>query len=469
MTRLMLLIVLITVCSALAAPCAVIRVPDDEPTISAGVAAASAGDTVLVASGTYHEDDIWMKDGVCLTSETGQADCVTIDAQFQGKVFYCQAIGSESSIIGFTMTMGHGAILCRGDASPTIRNCVFTANSTARMGGGMHCDLGASPVLENCALVGNFGLYGGAIACTEASAPVFTDCVFSGNISDFLYGGAVYCTDESDPVFTNCEFTGNTAQYGGAAYLDQSSAPEFTNCSFTDNSANSGGAMRCYWAFPILTNCSFSGNTTLYGGGAMDCYISGPELTGCEFTDNSATKGGAVRFSTSNPRVITECTFSGNTASEGGGAVYCWYSRAWLTNCTISGNHVTGGLGAGIFCYDESWPKLWNCVVAFNSGGAAMACDDISDATLVCCDLYGNSGGDWVGCIAGQYGVDGNICEDPLFCADANPLEPFTLHANSPCTAENNPECGLVGAWDIGCGSTAVDAMSWGSIKAMFR
>jgi hypothetical protein len=127
MSRLLLLIVLTMVCSALTAPCAVIRVPDDEPTISAGVAAASAGDTVLVASGTYHESSIWMKDGVCLTSETGQADCVTIDAQFQGKVFYCQTIGSESSIVGFTMTVAHGAILCRDGASPTIRNCVFTA------------------------------------------------------------------------------------------------------------------------------------------------------------------------------------------------------------------------------------------------------------------------------------------------------------------------------------------------------
>ncbi|MCK4511728.1 hypothetical protein KAW64_08320, partial [bacterium] len=132
MTRLLLLIVLAMVCSALAAPGAVIHVPYDEPTISAGVAAATAGDTVLVASGTYYEDSIWMKAGICLMSETGEADCVTLDVQYQGKGFYCMGIGSESSIIGFTMTMCHGAILCRGDASPTIRNCVFISNSTAQ-------------------------------------------------------------------------------------------------------------------------------------------------------------------------------------------------------------------------------------------------------------------------------------------------------------------------------------------------
>ena len=466
MTRLMLLIVLVIVCSALAAPCTIIRVPDDEPTISAGVAAASAGDTVLVASGTYHEDDIWMKDGVCLTSETGQADCVTIDAQFQGKVFWCHAIGSESSIIGFTMTMAHGAILCRDGASPTIRNCVFTANSTAQKGGGMHCDLGASPVVENCAFVGNFALYGGAVACTEASAPVFTDCVFSGNISDFLYGGAVYCTDESDPVFTDCEFTGNEAQIGGGACLHQRSAPTFTDCSFSGNSANSGGGISCSLAFPALTNCSFSGNTAEHNGGAMFCNNSGPVLVGCELSDNSAGKGGAAMFLHCGP-TLTTCTFSGNSANVGG-TVYCWSGSPTLTNCTLSGNHASE-LGAGIYCYDTSSPTLVNSIMAFNSGGSVISCDDISEATLTCCDVYGNTGGDWVGCISGQYGADGNICEDPLFCADANSLEPFTLHANSPCAAASNPECGLMGAWDVGCGSTAVDAMSWGSIKATFR
>ena len=61
-----------------------IHVPSDQPTIQAGINAASAGDTVLVACGTYHERNIGMRSGVCLLSETGQAECATIDAQQRG-------------------------------------------------------------------------------------------------------------------------------------------------------------------------------------------------------------------------------------------------------------------------------------------------------------------------------------------------------------------------------------------------
>ena len=67
---------------------ATIRVPDDQPTIKAGIDAAAPGDTVLVACGTYFETRLLLKGGVSLRSETGLPDCVTVDGQSQSEYIF---------------------------------------------------------------------------------------------------------------------------------------------------------------------------------------------------------------------------------------------------------------------------------------------------------------------------------------------------------------------------------------------
>ena len=74
------------------------HVPSECPTIQAGVDSAAVGDTVLVACDTYCEHDIIMKPGVCLASETGLAECVTVDTQGLGRALSCLDIGDEASM-----------------------------------------------------------------------------------------------------------------------------------------------------------------------------------------------------------------------------------------------------------------------------------------------------------------------------------------------------------------------------------
>ena len=71
--------------------------------------------------------------------------------------------------------------------------------------------------------------------------------------------------------------------------------------------------------------------------------------------------------------------------------------------------------------------------------------------SLTCSDLYGNTGGDWVGNLADQLGHDGNRSADPCFCDPASDI--FTLCADSWCLPENNPDgCpSRVGALGAGC------------------
>lgn len=122
---------------------------------------------------------------------------------------------------------------------------------------------------------------------------------------------------------------------------------------------------------------------------------------------------------------------------------------------------------------DSSSPTLTNCIIAFSEHGDAVHCSDtVGDSTpvLTCCDVYGNAGGDRVGCVADQYSIKGNFSADPLFCHDANPDEQHSLHEGSPCLPESSP-CGvLVGALGLGCGPvSAVEDMTWGAVKAVFQ
>jgi parallel beta-helix repeat protein len=405
---------------------ATIHVPDEQPTIQAGIDAASYGDTVVVACGTYYEHDIVMKSGVCLRSETGQADCVTVDAQQMSRVFMCNGVDSSARVEGLTITGGsldgynHGGGMYCLNSSPTVVDCVFHNNVVYANGGGMYCE-GSSPTLLRCTFWDNStsGMGdGGGLYCRDNSSPTLTDCHFSANSGTF--GGGMFCVFGSSATLLDCRFSGNIAHAGGV-----------------------GGGMYCGASAPSLTGVLFSGNTADGSGGGMYVHDSSPALTGC--------------------------TLTGNDAGSSGGAMYCGSgSSPSLAHCTFKVN--LANQGTGLYCYNGASPELTHCIIAFGAGGNGVFCDDaLSEPSLECCDVYGNWGGNWDGCIADQEGVNGNFSEDPMFCGDLNPDAPYTLHADSPCAPQNNQECGLIGAWGVGCGFSATESVSWGAVKAMFR
>jgi hypothetical protein len=122
-------------------------------------------------------------------------------------------------------------------------------------------------------------------------------------------------------------------------------------------------------------------------------------------------------------------------------------ASAALVQCTFHGN--TAPWGSNISCDCSSNIEMSNCIVTGGVAAEGFYVDDYSSATLVCTDIYGNAGGDWIGPLAGQFGQDGNITADPLYC---NALaRDFTLAESSPCAPEGDPECGLIGAHPVGC------------------
>ena len=133
---------------------------------------------------------------------------------------------------------------------------------------------------------------------------------------------------------------------------------------------------------------------------------------------------------------------------------------AVISGCTFYGN------SSGIGCSGCS-PILENTIIAFSTEGGSVTCTGSpSSPALTCCDVYGNAGGDWVGCIADQFAVNGNISEDPLFCDAEN--GDLHLDCSSPCVYGYG--CGQMGACGIGCGGPSrIQPATWGSIKAIYR
>ncbi len=126
---------------------------------------------------------------------------------------------------------------------------------------------------------------------------------------------------------------------------------------------------------------------------------------------------------------------------------------AALVQCTFFGNAAPQGGNVSSDCGGNV--SLANCIVASSVEGEGFFVDDSSGATIVCSDIHGNAGGDWVSSIEGLLGQDGNICEDPLFC-DPDGGD-FTLAAGSPCLPDFHQDCDLMGAHGLGCGlSTAL-------------
>jgi len=386
----------------------------DLPTIEAAIAVSAWSDTIALGDGVF----------------TGDGNR---DLRYSGKpIVICSQSGDPASCV----------INCEGTDTDPHRAFVFDWGESA---GSVLCGVtivggqanGASPpeTLESC---------GGGVLITNYSNPTLIDVVFEDCTA--WIGGAL-CIWEGSPRLEGCKFLNNLAWWG------------------------SGGGIWCSYGSPTLTDCRFVENRSNQAGAAMSCRHA-PDLsfTRCWFEGNSieAGFGGAIDVYIGAQAAFDQCTFVGNSIDDWGwgGAVFCGFSdsSAGFEGCTFYANAAQYGGG---IASQESEITISNTIIAFSTYGEAVYCEGTASATLSCCDLYGNEGGDWVGCVEAQLGVSGNIDFDPLFC---EPEEgDLTIEDTSSCAPEWNPECGLVGAWPVGCGYSDAPSVDTLPMRAGFQ
>jgi len=225
----------------------------DAPTIQAGIDSASWCDVVLVECGTYYEHDIQMKSGVILQGASLTQPCVTIDAEWNGRVIACLNLVQPTRIEGLILTHGNGEGFpscgpgCGGamyvrNSSLSIVNCTFVDNRAWGMqydegdGGGLYCK-NSSPTLTGCTFSHNSAGSGGGMKCYESSATL-SHCTFTDNATIGLL--AV----ESSLSLTRSLFIRNHASWWGAglAVTRPTGPVEISRCTFAANYAYEGGA-----------------------------------------------------------------------------------------------------------------------------------------------------------------------------------------------------------------------------------
>lgn len=297
------------------------------------------------------------------------------------------------------------------------------------------------------------GLWFGAGEGSDAILEGVT--IRQGLLSASAAGAGILCCDGASPTLRDCIFAANAAGLGGGLHCEDGAAPQLIRCAFIGNSGGDGAAVACIESSPTFIDCRFESNHASRHGGAIWCFGgASPSFIACEFYGNTAERdGGALHGDFYCDSWLRSCTFRDNCADRGG-ALYVWlYCDPRIENCTFCNNCAYAG-GAALHCFYGSDPVLDGCILAFASLGEAFVCDNSETACepqLSCCDIFGNEGGDWTGCIDDQYGLDGNISADPLFC-DAGSGN-FRLQPDSPCApfTPPNPECDLIGAWGVGC------------------
>jgi predicted outer membrane repeat protein len=376
-------------------------------TIGAAVAAAGDGDIIALADGVYrgpgNRDIEFLGKAITLCSVSGRAEACTVDcegtAEDPHRAFrFHDGEGASTIVQDLTVINGYqsmgGGVLCEHESSPTLRRLVVTECEAGYDGGGLYIASRSRVSVEGCSFVDNLALHGaGGIGCASA-APRIVDCRFEGNNGGFGGAMGIWLPGDGEATVERCAFTGNQGGGGGAIYMQQV-APRVVDCSCSGNEGGFGGAFACAMASPVLVRCT-------------------------SFADSAWASGSALHCQSGGRPVLVSCTFS----------------------------HGCGEDAPLVVLVDDCDAVFEKCILSFSANGVSLWCSRDCQPVLQCCDIYGNAGGDWAGCIEDQAGIRGNFSADPLFCDPESGN--LYLQTTSPCRPSAS-DCGLVGALPVGC------------------
>ena len=401
----------------------------DHTTIQGAVNAASSGDTINIAAGTYKEN-------------------VTIEV----KTLTVNGAGADSTIVDGNKSASVFSI--RGSSGPpfsvTLKNMTITnGKASGSIGGGIFIEVDPSVTVTDCIISGNFANNAG------------------GGISNL--GGGILTIMDSNISSNSAGFGGGIASgtMGGAGTLT------ITDSTIGDNSARSNGGGIENSGLMSIDNTIIINNTAAAFGGGIANFVEAlsfeTTITNSIINSNMALEigGGIIHAGKMN---INNSTIINNTGS----GIVNLLIMMTITNSTISGNkgvgiinnatisitnsNISGNFGDGFSNQDNGMGILPNTALTFSTISDNMR--GISNFTgMVNLDssiVAKNSSGDCSGSMIslGHNLASDNSCSltamgdlpntNPLLGPIQNnggPTESQALLPGSPAIGKGSPAC----------------------------
>jgi parallel beta-helix repeat protein len=239
------------------------RVPAEFRVIQSAMDAATNGDTILVAPGTYtgvrNRNIDFKGKNIVLLSQSGPESTILDCEDLGDGILLRQGETSSAVIQGFTIRRASQAVTCI-ESSPRIMDCIITDNTS-----GIALS-GSSAQIRNCTVSRSSSSMGGsAVYIGEGSIATVENCIIERNWTSWGVPG-IYL-HESHLVISNSTLRRNSSdQRICGAIFCRGSTLEAIDCLIYDNSGYYGGGIFASDSDVHLSNCTIYGNISPLAG-----------------------------------------------------------------------------------------------------------------------------------------------------------------------------------------------------------